>query len=229
MPEFAQEESFPVLPIFLLVDVSYSMLQDDAIGAMNRSMPGLKEAIERDPTAGEMARISVITFSDTARTVLPLCDLQYADIPPVAPEAGTNFAAAFQYTRQEIENGLCGLGKGTRFYTPIVFFMSDGDDNSGLDWRNALHALTDRSWKFRPEIVTFGFADARPEQLAAISTKFAFIANNGSNPAEQVKEIIKALIGSIKVTSQSARSGGQPELTVPADPNTFTQLQTLEI
>lgn len=71
MPEFAQEESFPVLPIFLLVDVSYSMLQDDAIGAMNRAMPGLKEAIERDPTAGEMARISVITFSDIARTVLP--------------------------------------------------------------------------------------------------------------------------------------------------------------
>jgi hypothetical protein len=87
MRDFAPTETHPVFPLFLLLDVSGSM-SGEPIEALNEALPGLKEAIRQDPTVGEIARIGVITFSDEARTVLPLCDLLYAEMPSLSCEGG---------------------------------------------------------------------------------------------------------------------------------------------
>jgi uncharacterized protein YegL len=224
--DFHKEESYPVFPVFLLIDVSYSM-EGEPIDAVNRSLPELKDAIESDPTVGEIARVGVITFSDDARLALPLCDLMHADLPVLRPENGTNFAEAFRTARIEIETGLRDLGKGTKFYRPVVFFLSDGENVAPDDWTWPLRELTDRSWKFSPEIVTFGFGNARPETLGKIATRHAFMARNG-NPADQVREIISTLIGSIKSTSGSLQSG-QGGLIVEPDPNKFTPLPVSQV
>jgi uncharacterized protein YegL len=206
--------------------VSVSM-SGEPIEALNDALPGLQKAIRDDPTVGEIARIGIITFSDKARTVLPLCDLFYAEVPELRCEGMTNFAEAFRVARREIENGIRALGKGTRFHTPVVFFLSDGAHTAGEDWIGPLQDLTDRGWKFRPEIVAFGFGDAAAEELRKIASRYAFMAN-GADTAGQVREIISTLIGSVKTTSTSLRSGDGGLLVEP-DPKKFTPLPVHEV
>lgn len=235
MSDFAEKETHPVFPVFLLVDVSYSMAATDVasglspLDAVNQALPELKAAVQTDPTVGEIARIGLITFSETARLVLPLCDLLYADMPILGPEGGTNFAAAFRLAKSEIEDGVRSLGKGTRFHKPVVFFMSDGHHLASADpWEGPLRSLTDSDFKFNPEIVAFGFGEAKSDELRKIATRYAFMAKD-ADPASQVREIISTLIGSIKTTSHSLRSGVQGGLVVQPDPNKFTPLPVLEV
>lgn len=226
MSEFAQTERHPVFPVFLLVDVSTSM-SGEPLRAVNDALPGLQKAIREDPTVGEIARIGIITFSDKARTVLPLCDLFYVEVPELRCGGMTNFAEAFRVARREIEDGIRALGKGTRFRTPVVFFLSDGTHTAGEDWTGPLAQLTDRAWKFRPEIVAFRFGDAQADELGKVASRYAFMAT-GADTSGQVREIIFTLIGSIKTTSSSLRSGDGGLLVEP-DPMKFTPLPVQDV
>jgi uncharacterized protein YegL len=220
------EELYTIFPVFLLIDVSASMA-GGPIEAVNAALPDLKREMLSNPTVGEIARIGVVTFSDQSNVLIPLCDLAYADIPEVMIEGGTNFAAGFRTVKQAIEDGLRSLPKGTPLYRPVVFFMSDGEHMAREDWQQQLTALRDKTWKFAPEIVSFGFGDANEDAIRKIATRFAFLAKD-SDPVMQVREIMNALIGSIRTTSTSFRDPGQADglhLDVPAQ--YFTPLESL--
>jgi uncharacterized protein YegL len=216
-------ELFTIFPVFLLVDVSASMA-GGPIEALNRSLPELKKEMQSNPTVGEIARIALLTFSDEVRVVLPLGDLAFAELPEVLVEGGTDFAAALRGVRQAIDQGMSGLPKGTPVYRPVVFFMSDGDHTAKEDWTTALAELKDDTWKYRPEIVAFGFGDARPDALQQIATRFSFMAKD-RDPVIQVREIMNALIGSIRTTSTSFRDPTQAQgLHLEAPSQFFTAL-----
>jgi uncharacterized protein YegL len=222
MSEFQQEERHPVFPAFLLIDVSYSM-EGDSMRALNAGLPELRSMIQRDPIVGDIARIGVMTFSDVAKVVLPLCDIANVKLPVFTPEGGTNFAAGFRLAQTQIEAQIRGLGKGARYYKPVLFFMSDGEHNADEDWRNSLAQLTDRNWGYNPEIVTFGFQDAEDSTLSEIATSYAFAAKSGK-PADQVKEIMKSITKSIRTTSRSFGSTRGAGLSVPVDETAFVAL-----
>lgn len=220
-------EAFTQFPVFLLVDVSASMA-GGPIEALNASLPDLKQEMLSNPTVGEIARVALVTFSDESREVLPLGDLAFAELPVIEVEGGTNFAAAFRGVRAAIEHGMRALPKGTPVYRPVVFFMSDGQHQARENWSAALEELRDPNWKFRPEIVAFGFGDANHEALRKIATRYAF-ASKEADPAMQVREILNALIGSIRTTSTSFTDPAQAQgLHVEAPSEYFTPLPTLE-
>jgi uncharacterized protein YegL len=223
----AATELYTIFPVFLLIDVSASMA-GGPIEAVNAALPGLKTEMLSNPTVGEIARVAVLTFSDEGRTVVPLCDLADADIPEIMVEGGTNFAAGFRELKKAIDSGMASLPKGTPVYRPVVFFMSDGDHNATDHWEAALGQLRDKSWKFAPEIVAFGFGNARHEEIRRVATRFSFDATD-QDPVVQVREIMNAIIGSIRTTSTSFRDPSQAEglhLEAPAD--YFTPLPPLE-
>jgi len=223
-------ELYTVFPVFMCVDVSASMA-GGPIEAVNAAVPDLKKVMLADPSVGEIARVCVVTFSDVGRTVIPLCDLADADIPEIMVEGGTNFAAAFREVRSAIANGLHSLPKGTPFYRPVVFFMSDGEHTAKEQWDAALDDLRDNSWKLAPEIVCFGFGDAERNTapLQHIATRFAFVAKETDPPA-QVREIMKALQNSIRTTSQSFRDPAQAEgLHIDAPTEYCTQLPKMTL
>ena len=196
-------ELYTIFPVFIVVDVSASM-SGGPIEALNEALPNLQKEMVSNPTVGEIARIALVTFSDSGTTLIPLCDLAEAELPEVMVEGGTNFAAGFRETRKAIASGLGSLPKGTPIYRPVVFFMSDGEHQAREDWVSALDELRDRSWKFAPEIVAFGFGNANTDALRRIATRYSFVATD-RDPAVQVREIINALIGSIRTTSTSFR------------------------
>jgi uncharacterized protein YegL len=221
-------ELFTVFPVFLLVDVSASM-SGGPIEAINKALPEMQHEMRSNPTVGEIARIGLVTFSDESRVAIPLCDLADAHLPELVVEGGTNFAEGFRGARQAIESGMTSLQKGTPVYRPVVFFMSDGAHQAREDWTPALKQLRDPNWKFAPEVVTFGMGDAQRESLQRIATRYAFMAKD-RDPVTQVREIMNALIGSIRTTSTSlADPSKQQGLHLDTPSEHFTPLPAITI
>jgi uncharacterized protein YegL len=216
------EERYAVFPFYLCLDVSASMA-GAPLDSVNEQMPALRTSVGEDPAIAEVIRFGVVTFSDVARTVLPLADLSLVEaIPEVHPEGRTSYAAAFEHLRQLIEaDYLASRAGGDRWYRPAVVFISDGrPTDEEPRWRAAHSALVDPSWKRRPNILAFGFGQADPHVLSVVAegkANRAFIAEEGSSPATVVPELMKGLISSIVSSSASVYSG-EAQLTPPEVP-----------
>ena len=113
------QERYSVFPFYLCLDVSASMA-GAPIDAVNRQLPVLRSKLGEDPAVAEVIRFGVVTFSDVAHSVLPLCDLSLVEaVPEVAAQGRTSYAAAFDHLRQAIEDDYQhGRERGDRWYRP---------------------------------------------------------------------------------------------------------------
>jgi uncharacterized protein YegL len=206
------EERYSVFPFYICLDVSASM-SGPPIESVNEQIPLLRASVGEDPAVAEVIRLGIVTFSDVARTVLPLCDLSLVEaVPEVSAQGRTSYAAVFDLLRQVIEEDYQkGRAAGDRWYRPAVIFISDGrPTDEPQRWRSALERLIDPSWKRRPNILAFGFGEADAEVLAAVTSgkpNRAFIAAEGAEPARVVPELLSGLIQSIVSSSASVYDG----------------------
>lgn len=216
-------ERYAVFPFYLCLDISASMT-GAPVDAVNRQLPILRANIGEDPAISEVIRISVVTFADQARTLLPLSDLSLvAEIPALTAAGSTSYAAAFAHLRETIEEDYHhGRSAGDRWYRPAVIFISDGRPTDAAEsWQAAHRRLTDPSWRRHPNILSFGFGDAAPDVLAEVSehkANRAFIAAEGVEPARVIPELMAGLISSIVSSSESVYSGSA-ELVPPEVPH----------
>ena len=217
------EERYAVFPFYLCLDVSQSMA-GEPIAQVNAELPQIRASVGQDPTVAEVVRFGIVTFSDSARTVLPLSDLALVEsMPRLDVEGRTSYAAAFEHLRRVIEGDYhSGRLAGERWYRPAVLFVSDGRPTDPEDrWREAHGRLVDPGWRRRPNILAFGFGDAVPEILAAVAENKpnrAFVAAEGAAPSAVVPELMAGLVQSIVSSSASAVSGA-PQLVPPQLPN----------
>lgn len=217
------EERYSVFPFYICLDVSASM-SGDPIDSVNRQMPLLRASVGEDPAVAEVIRLGIVTFSDVARSVLPLCDLSLVEaVPEVSAQGRTSYAAVFDHLRQVIEDDyLKSRASGDRWYRPAVIFISDGRPTDDTErWRAALGRLTDPTWKRRPNVLAFGFGDAEPAVLAEVTSSKpnrAFIAAEGAEPAKVIPELLAGLIQSI-VSSSASVYEGAAQLVPPDIPS----------
>jgi uncharacterized protein YegL len=225
------EERYSVFPFYICLDVSASM-SGSPIDSVNQQLPRLRASVGEDPAIAEVIRLGIVTFSDVARSILPLCDLSLVEaLPEVAAQGRTSYAAAFDHLRQVIEDDyLKSRAGGDRWYRPAVIFISDGRPTDDPErWRSAHRHLTDPEWKRHPNILAFGFGDADPATLSVVTESKpnrAFIAAEGSEPSKVVPELISGLIQSIVSSSASVYTGSAllvpPEIpgmtAIPVDP-----------
>jgi uncharacterized protein YegL len=202
------------------------------IDGVNRQLPLLRASVGEDPAIAEVIRFGVITFSDVAHTLVPLCDLSLVEaLPGLTAQGRTSYAAAFDHIRQVIETDYeKSRAAGDRWYRPAVIFVSDGRPTDDAErWRSALQRLTDPGWKRRPNILAFGFGEADPAILAEVAgskPNRAFIAAEGAEPSRVVPELMSGLIQSIVSSSASVYTGAAqlvpPEVEsmvpIPVDP-----------
>ena len=206
------EERYSVFPFYICLDVSASMA-GAPIESVNRQLPLLRASVGEDPAVAEVIRLGVVTFSDVARSVLPLCDLSLVEaVPEVSAQGRTSYAAVFDHLRQVIEDDYQkSRSAGDRWYRPAVIFISDGRPTDAPErWRAALQRLTDPGWRRRPNILAFGFGEADPAVLAEVTSHLsnrAFIAAEGAEPASVVPELLAGLIQSIVSSSASVYEG----------------------
>jgi uncharacterized protein YegL len=222
MSGFAENEKFPIFPVILVIDVSLSM-NGGPLSEINKALPEMQQAIIDDPTTGEVARIAVVTFSDSAACVLPMCDMAQAQLPILTVQGGTNFTEGLRVARETIVSGIQAYPRGTSYHQPVVFFLSDGEHNAYQHWGGEFARLTAKEDKYGAQVVSFGFGEANRDVIAQVSTGNAFFSRD-IDPAVAVREILHTILRSIRMTSSSLRSGIAAGLAVPTDPDHFTAL-----
>jgi uncharacterized protein YegL len=194
-----------VLPFYILCDESGSMDANGGIDAVNRGLPELHATIAGDPLVSDKCRIGLITFSDIAEELLPLSNLSDVQaMPGCAAKGMTNYGEAFNLLRVVISRDISNMkSQGVQVYRPAVFFITDGEPTD--DWEANHRALTDKNVNPQaPHIIAFGVAGANPAVIGKIGTKAAFIANQGVDPGNALKEILKSLTNTIVNSSSSS-------------------------
>lgn len=220
----AVEQGQLVMPFYLICDVSYSMVND--MSALNDSLQRLRRAIVAQPIVDDVAHICIMTFSDTAKVVMPLGQMSEQSVPTLSVEGGTNYGAAFKELASTIKRDAGALKQqGYKIYRPCAFFLTDGeplDDDWWETFKNTLtyNRTTGVGMKQHPVFVPYGFRDA-PEDVLR---KLAYPLERGkwyhikSHDIEQaLAGIINAIMTSVVSSGMSSQTG-QPTL-VHAQPN----------
>ncbi len=123
------------LPVYFLLDCSESMI-GDAIQAVEEGVKKLLNELKKNPNALETACVSFITYSATAKQVVPLTDLLTVQAPKLSVQSGTSMGGAFQLLKECISREVLKTTKEKKGdFRPIVFLLTDGqptDDSVSL-------------------------------------------------------------------------------------------------
>lgn len=224
-------ERLKVFPAYVVVDTSWSM-GGDKIAAANGIVPRLIEACEGNTALADKLHVSIISFSDSARTVIPLSKGATLGTPPQLTAGGsTNYGAAFKLLRSEIETGVTTL-KASNYdvLRPVVFFITDGEPTDDENDRaGAFVELTDSEFLAHPNIVMFGVGDATESTLKTYTSHrgSAVIAKDGASAAEALGAMIEVLVMSVvaSVSGAAEEQGGFQIDSADADADLLTVLE----
>lgn len=223
----AATEGQMVMPFYLICDVSYSMAYDMA--ALNDGVQRLRQSIVAEPLVDDVAHIAVMTFSDTAKVIMPLSQMSETPVPTLSVEGGTNYGVAFRELARVILTDAAALKKqGYRVFRPCAFFLTDGEPLDGDYWETFKSTLTYNGvsgvgMKQYPVFIPFGFREA-PEDVLR---KLAYPPEKGrwyhikNDDIGQVIKLILDVIMKTVVSSGQSSSTGKPTLVhapVPAAP-----------
>lgn len=229
MDERTREHTWPeqgqlVMPFYLICDVSYSMSGD--IAALNEGVRRLRRAIVSEPVVDDVAQICIMTFSDTAKVLLPMGPLSEHEVPVLSVEGGTNYGSAFRMLARTVEKDNENLkANGYRIYRPCAFFLTDGEPND-YDWyQTFIGALTydpqaRAGMKSHPIFVPFGFRDAREDVLRHMAyppDRGKWYHAKSSDIEHALKGILDIIMNTVIASGRSATTG-QPTV-VQQTPN----------
>ena len=225
-PTERSTEGQVVMPFYIICDVSGSMEPD--MQALNEGIAELRREIMKDPVADDLAMLSVIAFSDTARTVMPLNFPSLVQDPRLTCGGLTNYTAAFREFHRAFEIDRVKLrGEGKRVYRPCVYFLTDGVPTS-TDHGQVFQQLfgydpTTKQGNSRyPYVTPFGFGGATEEAMKAIAyPTFGekrgryFLAKLGVPVSSLLKAMTGMIATSVLSSTQSATTGA-PAVVQPA-------------
>jgi len=196
------ESGVQVFPFYIVCDEGSSMT-DDAIAAVNVGIGELFREIYGDPVVDAKAQVSIIMFSDQANVLLPLTQLSLITQIPgcLRSDNPSSYTSIFRHLKSQIEMDIALLrSQGFVVQRPWIFFMTIGIPVVE-DWRYFLKQLTNVN--YQPNIVTFGLPGANPSVIKEVSTlgagdkqSFAFLSEDGVNPGDALREIMKFTVHS---------------------------------
>lgn len=212
-----EQQLRPLLPFYLLVDVSYSM-KGSKIDAANQICPDVAMAVASNPLMQDKIRFGIVTFSDEASVVLPVCDLStLTRLPIFAVEGSTSYKSAFEKMRSTIKSDVDML-KDDSFlvHRPVVFFVSDGVPTDGEhEWKSAYAELTDKeSFDYYPNIIPFGVGEADSETIQYIvhpPERFqSYMQGRTASASDAIRKIAEIVVQSVLSSTKSISEGTDP-------------------
>ncbi|HEX3713343.1 MAG TPA: VWA domain-containing protein [Trebonia sp.] len=207
-----------VMPFYLICDVSLSMSDDMA--ALNDGIQRLRRSIVAEPLVDDVAHIGIMTFSDTAKMVVPLTQLSEQPVPLLRAEGATDYGAAFRELARVIPADFAALrAQGYRVFRPCAFFLTDGEPLDDDWWETFKATLTynrisGTGMRNHPVFIPFGFGEAPVDVLQCL----AYPPERGkwyhikSDDIGQVIKLILDVIMKTVVASGQSSSTGQPAL-----------------
>lgn len=191
-----------VQPFYLACDVSSSM-QGDPVAMVNRCLRELHVNIASDPAISEDCRLSVVSFSDRYKVVMPMSNA--GEVQAIAPlEAGgqTNVGALFSGMHEQIALDVDALREqGLLVRQPAIYLITDGKPTD-QGWDLPLAALK-RGWPDRPapQIVCFGTGHMDMAFLQRVSTTEVYTAAN-QDPVGALRSFIGFITKSLISTTR---------------------------
>jgi uncharacterized protein YegL len=204
------------LPVYLVIDTSASLVDD--IDSINEAVASLFRSLTADPWMTDIARLSLIAFSDSAQTILPLSDVSEISQPPTLVAGGTtNYSAAFALARQVIPEDVAALKReGFRVYRPVMFFVTDGSP-SDRSWQAALEELRSPEFRQRPTTIAIGFGSADPAIIRDIGAGKggAFMISDAVSIRDAIHSMWSGMTSMLTATVMSSSSGPGQVAQVP--------------
>jgi uncharacterized protein YegL len=120
------------LPVYLVLDCSESMA-GEPLKAVESGVQAMTAQLRADPYALETAWLGIITFSRTAKVMVPLTEMPRFLMPPLVMGSGTALGAAITTLEGCLATDVVRSSperKGD--YKPVIFFLTDGDPTD--DW-----------------------------------------------------------------------------------------------
>jgi uncharacterized protein YegL len=221
-----ESDKLQKLPFYLVCDVSYSMADENRIGAVISAIQDIQDGLKNEPLLSDLAYFSLITFADKAEQVIALGNMSERNVStdtlPVG--GGTNYSAAFELLRHTLRADVDELKQEFRVFRPTVFFLSDGAPQDTDDWPDSFELLTwydpasGAGFKYYPMIVPFGIGEADPKVLAALvhpkDRSKLYMAKDGHSTAKAVTDMANGMLTSIVASAQTA-TGSNPQITLP--------------
>jgi uncharacterized protein YegL len=150
------------LPIFLLIDVSESMLGQN-LYSLEEGVASILSALRKDPYALESVYVSIIVFAGKAKTVLKLTDLISVTAPELPVGGGTALGSALNHLMDEIQKVVVLTTPDRKGdWKPIVFLLTDGHPTD--DTRGAT-ARWNEKFRSRAHLVAVSIGDGADVQL----------------------------------------------------------------
>jgi uncharacterized protein YegL len=214
-----------VFPFYVVCDVSRSMWDPEfnedrqltPLSVIEDALPDMLTVLEEDPVAADTAYLSVIAFGDKPEAVLKLTSLQEDPAIPALPRQGsTDYAQVFEFLDELLRDDqqrLTNANLGT--YTPVVFFLSDGNPQVNghaqpeEKWLPARERLEAPAHPFHPVIVALGIGDVSEDTVRKLRSNrppgVACAAESTVIPGDLLRAIMNSIVFSI------SRSEGQGE------------------
>jgi len=187
------------LPIYLLIDTSYSMM-GEPIEAVQNGLDSLVSALRRDPQALETAYLSVIEFNSEAKQLEPLQELSEFQTPILEVNGMTSMGAALSLLVDCVKNEV--LGSGRRDWRPMVFLFTDGIANDEL--QKGIDKL--QTIKTGTFVACAAGPHANAQELGKITEAVVKLDEMDSS---SIAAFFKWVSSSISVSSQSVEQGNQ--------------------
>ncbi|NNM75304.1 VWA domain-containing protein [Sphingomonas sp. ID1715] len=114
------------LPVFLLIDVSESMV-GDSLYQLEQGLTEIARTLRTNPYALETAYLSVIAFAGKPRTLVPLTEMAMFQPPELPIGGGTALGAALAHLMKEIDRQVVRTTPDRKGdWKPLVFLLTDG-------------------------------------------------------------------------------------------------------
>jgi uncharacterized protein YegL len=210
----AAAEGQIVMPFYLICDVSYSMVNDMA--ALNDGVQALRRSIVAEPMVDDVAHIAVMTFSDTAKMVMPLSQMSETPMPTLSVEGGTYYGEAFRELARAIPADAAALkAQGYRVFRPCAFFLTDGeplDSDFAQTFKSALtyDAVTGVGMRQHPVFIPFGYRDAPEDVLRKLAYppgKGRWYHIKSQDIGQVIKLILDVIMKTVISSGQSSSTG----------------------
>lgn len=131
------------LPVYLVIDTSGSM-RGESINAVNVGIRSMLNALRQDPYALESVYISIITFDNEAREIIPLTALEQFQFQDLSvPSSGATFTgASLECLINSINRDVKKSNSEQKGdWRPMVFLMTDGKPSDMFAYTEACKAI----------------------------------------------------------------------------------------
>ena len=147
------------LPVYFLIDISESMV-GKPIQHVEEVLANIIQALKTNPQALETVWVSIIVFSDQAKTIVPLQEIGNFYPPKFLVGSGTSLSKGFGHLMYELRKNIVKTTdekKGD--WKPIIFLFTDGvptDSSSDLqgtivEWK--------KKWQRSSNLIAISFSD----------------------------------------------------------------------